>query len=181
MSRRGRTSLFSWTAGQESTAIPIASGACEDLSRSGDGLIVAKIGRKPGIPALRVTGKGSGCIRCMIVSVCSAFWLFLREIVLIDAKSGGKATVWNALDCEFKAGIPGASTGAAARLLSRHHVPRLGLWLPLCRAAVTVASATVARLAAAASPRSRLGTVALNPSDRAFKAGVPGASTRALR
>ena len=29
----------------------------------------------------------------MIVSVCSAFWLFLREIVLIDAKSGGKATV----------------------------------------------------------------------------------------
>ena len=63
------------------------------LSRSGDGLIVAKIGRKPGIPALRVTGKGSGCIRCMIVSVCSAFWLFLREKVLIAAKSGGKATV----------------------------------------------------------------------------------------
>ena len=30
----------------------------------------------------------------MIVSVCSAFWLFLREIVLIGAKSGGKATVW---------------------------------------------------------------------------------------
>ena len=73
--------------------MPIASGACEDLSRSGDGLIVAKIGRKPGIPALRVTGKGLGCIRSMIVSVCSAFWLFLREIVLIDAKSGGKATV----------------------------------------------------------------------------------------
>ena len=73
--------------------MPIASGACEDLSRSGDGLIVAKIGRKPGIPALRVTGKGSGCIRCMIVSVCSAFWLFLREKVLIAAKSGGKATV----------------------------------------------------------------------------------------
>ena len=79
----------------------------------------------------------------------------------------------NALDREFKAGIPGASTGAAARLLSRHHVPRLGLWLPLCRAAVTVASATVARLAAAASPRSRLGTVALNPSDRAFTVMVP--------
>ena len=56
-------------------------------------VIVAKIGRKPGIPALRVTGKGLGCIRSMIVSVCSAFWLFLREIVLIDAKSGGKATV----------------------------------------------------------------------------------------
>ena len=74
--------------------MPIASGACEDLSsRSGDGLIVAKIGRKPGIPALRVTGKGLGCIRSMIVSVCSAFWLFLREIVLIGAKSGGKATV----------------------------------------------------------------------------------------
>ena len=73
--------------------MPIASGACEDLSRSGDGLIVATIGRKPGIPALRVTGKGSGCIRCMIVSVCSAFWLFLREKVLIAAKLGGKATV----------------------------------------------------------------------------------------
>ena len=54
--------------------------ACEDLSRSGDGLIVAKIGRKPGIPALRVTGKGSGCIRCMIVSVCSAFCPFFFEI-----------------------------------------------------------------------------------------------------
>ena len=57
------TDFFSWTAGQESTAILIASGACEDLSRSGNVLIVAKFGRKPGIPALRVTGKGSGCIR----------------------------------------------------------------------------------------------------------------------
>ena len=49
-------------------------------SRSGDGLIEAKFGRKPGIPALRVTGKGSGCIRCMIVSVCSAFRLFFNPL-----------------------------------------------------------------------------------------------------
>ena len=57
--------------------------------RTGDGLIVAKIGRKPGIPALRVTGKGSGCIRCMIVSVCSAFRPILREKSSYASKIGG--------------------------------------------------------------------------------------------
>ena len=45
----------------------------------------------------------------------------------------------------------------ALRLGFSRAFPRLGLWLTLCRAAATVAAATVARLAAAASPRTSAG------------------------